>query len=332
MVAPNGSSPSSTTTSAPARTPKMTLQSILRGRQRKPLRALFYGPDGVGKTTLATSAPGPIVIPTEEGANQLEVAKFPRAESIEEFDEAVRTLTMEKHEFKTAVIDSLDWLEALVLRKVCEVAGVDSIEDVKGGFGKGYTAAMDIWRRVINDIERMQRERGLHVLLVAHAQVKQFKNPEGDDYDRYSIKMNDKAAALWREWCEGVYFCNFEVIAKKDNKTKRVRGVSTDSRHIFTERTGAYDAKDRYGLPQRIPLSWDDFWAAYEAGQPADPVALDLACREKAKQLGGDIEKSALEYLERNRGNSVALAQLNTRLNAKLGERAEQSAPATPAA
>lgn len=341
MVAPNSGIPvpngaqSSTTPkpAAPVRAPRMTLQSIVTGKVRKPLRILVYGVDGVGKTTFAASAPKPIIVPTEEGANELDVAKFPVAQSFDDMREAIRTLTVEKHDYKTAVIDSLDWAESLVFQRVVEQAEQlkdgtypKNIEEVGGGFFKGQSAAVDVWRVLLNDLERLQREKNMHLIFIAHSKLKNFKNPQGEDFERYSIKLDDRGASAWREWCSGVYFANFEILAKTD-KRKRVRGVSTGSRFLHTLREGAFDAKDRYGLPERLPLSWDDFWSAYEAGQPADPAALEAACREKAAQLGGEDGQKAIEYLARNKGNAIALAQLNDRLNAKLGERAEQQAP-----
>jgi hypothetical protein len=177
------------------------------------------------------------------------------------------------------------------------------------------------------DLERLQRERRMHVILLAHSFIKKFANPEGDDFDRYILKLNEKAAALVREWCKGVYFANYETFAVSD-KQRRVRGVSTGARILHTQRTAAYDAKDRYGLPETLPLSWDEFVKGVEAGCPADPQVLIAEIQRKAKELGGDIEKSTAELLPKFKDDGAKLAQLNDRLNAKLGERRELAASA----
>jgi hypothetical protein len=40
----------------------------------------------------------------------------------------------------------------------------------------------------------------LHVLMIGHAQIKSFQDPDlASAYDRYQLKINDKAAALVRE-------------------------------------------------------------------------------------------------------------------------------------
>lgn len=330
MVAPNGNTTQKAAV-APPRPSRMGLQSIVAGKIRKPLRIVLHGPDGVGKTTLGAAAESAIILPTEDGANQIDVPKFPIAESVDEMREAIRTLLTEKHDYKALTVDSLDWAEALVFKHVADQAKVATIEDVGGGFGKGYQAAVDTWRLIIGDLERLQRERGMHVILIAHSTLKTFKNPEGPDYERYIIKMNEKSAALWREWCDGVYFCNFEVVAKED-KRKRVRGISTGARYLYTQKTGAYDAKDRYGLPERLPLSWEDLRQAYEAGQPADPTALIAEIKRKAAELGGEIEAWTLGMLADKAvaTNASKLSTINTRLNAKLGELQEQAAEQKP--
>jgi hypothetical protein len=298
----------------------MTLAAISKGKVEAPYRILLHGVDGVGKTTFAAGAPSPIFLGTEDGTDHLDVARFPAPESFDDVLEAVRTLTDEPSEYKTLVLDSLDWAEPLVLQKVCAQAGVQRIEEVGGGYGVGYNAAIDTWRGFLAALEKLQRTRGVHVVLIGHSMIKAFKNPQGEDFDRYILKMHEKSAALVREWCKGVYFANYETFAVKD-KAKRVRGVSTGARIVYTQRTAAYDAKDRYSLPESLPLSWDEFHKAAQAHRPADPVALASEIHRKAAQLGAEFEKAAAAAIERAAGDAEKLSQLNDWCNGKLIER-----------
>lgn len=312
------------TAAPPPRLNRMTLQSIKKGKIAAPYRLLIMGVDGVGKSTFAASAPGAVFLGPETGTNQLEVARFPVPESFDDVRDAIRTLIADRGEFQTLAIDSADWLEPLIWAHVCASANVKAIEEVGGGYGKGYVAALDQWRAVLSDLERLQREQGMNVILIAHAFIKAFRNPEGEDWDRYSLKMHDKAAALLREWSEGVYFAQFETFAVQQ-KGKRVRGVSSGARLLYTQRTAAYDAKDRYGLPERLPLSWDEFDAAAKAGRPVELPALIAGIRRKAEELGGEKKAKAIEYLEGNLDDAAALADLNNRLNVLLAEKAEEN-------
>jgi hypothetical protein len=304
---------------------RMTLKAVTTGKVDRPRRILLHGVDGVGKTTFAAGAPKPIFLGAEEGTNHLDVARFPLPETLDDIFDAIRVLTLEPHDFETLAIDTLDWMEPIVWKHVCDGAKVDSIEDVGSGYGKGYLAALDVWRRIINAIERLQRDRHMHLVALAHSVIKSFKNPEGEDYDRYILKMNEKSASQWREWCDGVYFANYETFAKKDMRTKRVRGVSSGLRFLHTERTAAYDAKDRYGLPTSLPLSWDEFERAATAGLPVETPALVAEIKRKAQDLGGEFEQMTLEALGRFAAQPEMLSQLSNRLDVKIAER-EQAA------
>jgi hypothetical protein len=325
MVAANGNTKPQPAPASQQRAKRMTLASITKGRHLGPKRVLLHGVDGVGKSTFGANAPKPVFLGAEDGTEHLDVARFPLPHTWQDVLDAIRELAAGGHDYETLVVDTLDWAEPLLWKHVCETAKVSSIEDVGGGYGKGFSAALDGWRVLLADLERLQRERGLHVILLAHSFIKKFANPEGDDFDRYILKLNEKAAALVREWCKGVYFANYETFAVKD-KQKRVRGVSTGARLLYTQRTAAYDAKDRYGLPESLPLSWEEFAKAVEAGCPADPKVLLAEIQRKAADLGGDIERMTLELIPQFKGDGAKLAQLNDRLNAKLGERRDQTA------
>jgi hypothetical protein len=309
---------------------RMTLGAVTKGKQKKPRRVVVYGPDGVGKTTFAANAPKPIFLGTEDGTEHIDAARFPAPRTWPEVLEAVRELTEGRHDFETFALDSTDWAEPFIFRVVCQRASVTSIEDVGGGYGKGYTAAVDEWRILLRALERLQTERGMHVVLLGHSMIKAFKNPQGDDYDRYIMQLNEKAAGLLRQWANGVYFANYETFAVAD-KSKRIRGVSSGARLLYTQRTAAYDAKDRYGLPEQLPLSWAEFEKAAKLGMPMTAEEFTDAIKHKAARLGEELEKQALGALERVGGDAQKLAELHNWCAAKLAVAAQttQSNPNT---
>jgi hypothetical protein len=238
----------------------MVLGSITSGRVVAPLKTLVYGPPGVGKTTFAAGAPGAVFFPIEEGTNAVDTARFPAPESFQDVLDGITELERGEHKFKTAIFDTLDALEALIWAKVCADAKKASIEDVGGGWGKGYVAALGELRLFLSRLERLRNTRGMNIVLVAHAQVKKFANPEGQDYDRFELKLAGKgASALVQEWVDNLLFANFEVIAATDEKTDRTRGVATGKRIAHTVRAGAYEAKNRHNLPDPMALDWASY-------------------------------------------------------------------------
>lgn len=306
---------------APPRVNRMKLESLVTGRITQPTRVLLYGTEGIGKSTFGASAPKPIFICAENGTAQLDVARFPPPNDFLDVLDALKTLATEKHDFETLVIDTLDWLEPLIFDFVCKRDGKANIEAY--GFQKGQkVVALDEWRKVIRAIEAVLKAKPMHVILLAHSICKTFKNPTGEDFDRYEMAVEPKAAGLTKHWVDAVLFTSYETFAKKDTETKRVRGVDTGSRLVYTERRAAFDAKNRYSLPPEMPLSWEDYWAGVQAHAVASPEALRSEILRKAADLGPELLKVITETVEKAGANPQALAQINNRVNARLAEQA----------
>jgi hypothetical protein len=239
------------------------LSSISRGKRPRHIFALLYGVDGIGKSTMCSHAPRPVFIGAEKGTEQLDVARFPQTDSIGELLAQIRALQTEKHEFDSVVLDSLDWVEPLIWKSVCQEGKVETIEQYAGGYGKGYVRAMDLWRTLIKELSILNDK--MHVLLIGHAQIKSFQDPElPTAYDRYQLKINDKAAALVREAADAVLFARFETELIRDNGSKaKVRGEG--NRIMYTESRPGWDAKNRFNLPFCMALDWKTFGEAIRA-------------------------------------------------------------------
>lgn len=304
----------------PQRPSRMALTGITKGREQKPHRIVAYAPEGIGKSTFAAGAPDPIFLDAESGTSHLDVARFPKPETWSDVLEAVTTLRTEEHGYRTLVIDTLDAIEPLLWAHICAETGVRSIEEVGGGYGKGYVAAVDGWRRLLASLEHLQRSKSMHVVLLAHSQVKAFRSPDAEDWERYTLRLHEKSAGIIKEWADDVLFCNLEVVTARDAKTKRVRGISTGARLIHTVRSAAYDAKSRSGLPESLPLSWSEFEASIEAGAPAPATDMASAIAENAQSLREDLKKKALDALKRAGKDAKKLEQLHNWVTAKLAE------------
>ncbi len=306
---------------------RMRLDALVRGRQKEPRRVLLFGVEGIGKSTFGAAAPKSIFLCAESGTSQLDVARFPVPHKLEDVFEAVRVLTKEKHDFKTLVVDTIDWLEPLVWEHVCQRDSKPGkvLSDIEAyGYGKGYQVALEEWRRLLRELELL-RGAGVEVLLLGHAQLKTFKNPEGPDFDRYELKLNGKASGLLKEWCDDVLFANWETFAtKRDGDDKGVfakgKGLSTGARLIYTVRTAAYDAKNRHNLPPALALSWAEY-EKHCAG-PASADDLVKIIKAAAEQLGDEDKKTTLGAIERAAGDVSKLVQLNNWTTKKLAEKA----------
>lgn len=233
------------------------LKSISRNDNTAPPRIMVYGVEGIGKSTFAAGAPDPIFILTEDGLGSLDVEHFPIAHSLEDVMEAIGTLYGQDHPYKTVVLDSLDWLEAIIHREM------EAKHDAKDlAYGKGAMIAAQQWRDVLDGLNALRNEKQMTVILLAHNTIKRFDSPEVEPFDRYQPKLQERSNAVVREWADAVMFANYKTIVKKDdvgfNKTV-ARGISSGERMLFTTERPAYMAKNRYNLPDSIPLTWDAF-------------------------------------------------------------------------
>jgi len=233
------------------------LKSIKRSSGIKAPRVMLYGPHGLGKTTFAAGAPNPIFILTEDGLGLLEVDHFPLATSYTDVMDAIGTLYQDDHNFGSVVIDSLDWLDNLIW------VDINASHDAKDlAYGKGAVIAAEYWRGILDGLSALRDEHGMAVVLVAHTEIKRFDSPETEPYERYQPKLQARSSAIVQEWCDAVLFCNYRVVTKETdvgfNKEVR-RGITTGERLIYTNEKPAYLAKNRYGLPDSMPLAWSNF-------------------------------------------------------------------------
>ena len=313
------------TTSAPL-VRKSRLSEVTSGRVDRQPRLVVYGVEGIGKSTFAAGAPNTIFLGPENGTETLDVKRYPITRSWQDVLDAVDDLTLSDHTYKTLAIDTLDWIEPLIHEAVCQsvTPPKTSIEDF--GFGKGYVEALALGRVLLARLDRLRDAKGMTILLLAHCQIRPFKNPEGDDYDRYEMKLHSKLAAQFREWSDACLFANYEVTTyEKNNKAK---GISTGKRLLFTERRAAFDAKNRLNLPASMPLEWGAFETARRASFDLS-TDVDALVKQVAKH-DADTAAKAREWLGAKPRAAHELAWLKAKLEARLALQQEASLASTP--
>lgn len=246
--------------------------AVRRGRTRAPIKTCVYGGPGVGKTTFGSRAPGAVVLPAEEGANQLGVDRLTQPQSWPEALDMLSALAHQTHDWTTVVVDTIGALEDLAVTHLCESDKVPTLNDYGGGYGRGTEAINNEWRMFLRRLEVLN-EKGLNVILLAHAQVKTFTDPSLGSYDRYIPALRESTWARTHRWCDDVLFARKSTgIAKGKGETK-ARVTFGEERELLTTSATGFEAKNRHGLPKRMALSW----AEYEAGLAAfyaDPLAV----------------------------------------------------------
>ena len=257
----------------------------------KAQKIVFYGPQGLGKTTFGSTFEAPILVRTEDGACAIDVPTFPQlVESFADMESVINALHGD-HIYRTMVVDSLDWLEPLIWAKQIQERPlsdkgieINNIEDY--GYGNGYAMVDDWWRYLQGGFDSLRINKGMSIVLVAHSEIKTHTPPETDPYDRYQIKLHKRASEFWQEWADMVLFANYKTVVKKTetgfNKEVK-RGTGSGERVVYTEERPAYRAKNRWGLPAEIYIGQDKGWAGFHA-------ALNKATDGRYQQ---SVEKSA---------------------------------------
>jgi len=239
----------------------MTLmEQIQHGRTAAPRRVMLYGTPGIGKSQFAANSDKPIFIQTEDGLGQIDCDKFPLAAGFDDVIKSLATLYREKHDYRTVVIDTLDWLERMIWAEVCRRKMVESIEDI--GYQKGYVFALNHWRDVLAGLDALRRERGMTVLLVAHSMIAKFDDPANEAYDRYAPRLHKHASAVITEWCDEVLFATYKVYTRQSDEgfnRKKTRAVGDGERVIYTTERPAHVAKNRLNLPDELPLNYSAY-------------------------------------------------------------------------
>lgn len=261
----------------------MSLAEIQTKSKGLPSRITIHGVGGIGKTSFAAFAPKPVFLCSklETGVESLKDAglideatgSFPECQTWSEALSAIEVLTAEEHDYKTLVIDVLNGMERMCHDHVCgrDYGGSWSYFSA---YQNGYKVSVADWRQLLGALDKLREVKRMMVVLLAHTKVRNFKNPEGPDYDRYMPDMSEETWNVTYGWSDMVLFANYYTAISKENreKTKGKADGGTD-RYFYTQRTAAWDAKHRHGLPDEISMgnggseAWANFSAAVREGK-----------------------------------------------------------------
>jgi hypothetical protein len=237
------------------------LSQITTRKRRRPLFGVLEGPSGVGKSSFASESDNPIFIPTERGLDQITVAKFPTPKTLEEFGAYLDAVDKETHDFKTLVIDTVDALELLIFDAVIAEARktdkrIKSIEEVGGGWQKGYLRAREYWQRLLSRLTSLSER--MNVLLIAHSHLRTVNDPMiGTAYDVFEMKVQQKSAELIKQSVDLILFARLTTAVAKDTpRARKGRGLVSGDREMYTQPTTGIEAKNRFNLESPMEFSW----------------------------------------------------------------------------
>lgn len=234
--------------------------NITRGKIPSAKKIVVYGTEGIGKSTFASKFPDPVFIDTEEGTKELDVARFDKPSSWTMLLEQVKYVIAHPDRCKTLVIDTADWAEQLEIAELCAARGWKGLEDA--GYGKGYQYSAEEFGKLLDLLSEVTR-KAINVVVTAHAWLRRVELPdEIGAYDHWEMKTSKKVAPLIREWADAVLFANYKTIVVNVDGQGAQKGKNKaqgGKRVVYTTHTPFWDAKNRMGLPDEMPLDLDAF-------------------------------------------------------------------------
>jgi len=226
---------------------------IVKGKIPGAIKALFYGPEGIGKSTIASEFPDPLFIDTEGSTKTMDVARFDAPRTWEDIIECVEYVKDHPDCCKTLVVDTADWAELLCIKYTCEKGKVNNIEDF--GYGKGYVYLQENFKKLLDLLSEVI-ELGINVVVTAHAKMRKFEQPdEMGAYDRWEMKLSRQVGPMIKEWADMVLFANYKTLVIEDDKTKSKKAQG-GKRVMYTSHHPCWDAKNRFGLDPCIDFSY----------------------------------------------------------------------------
>lgn len=270
---------------------------ITEGKMPTALKAVVYGPEGIGKSTFASQLPEPLFIDTEGSTKFLDVKRLDPPTSWPMLMQQIQWVK-ENRPCKSLIIDTADWAETLCKQHICAVNNVNGIEDF--GYGKGYTYLAEEWERMLKALTEIV-DSGVHVLLTAHAIMRKFEQPdELGAYDRWELKLEKKTAPMTKEWAYLLLFANYKTTIITDSKTKS-KIATGGQRVMYTTHHPAWDAKNRQGLPEELPFSFDSVKHIFDVpGNEQEEPKPEPKPSEKPKKAASRIPAALQDLMIKN--------------------------------
>lgn len=241
-----------------------SLKSPIKDAAKEPPFIVVYGDPGIGKTTFGMQTPNPIFIDIEGstkhygGFDRHYITQYPV------FIEALRQIRDEEHDYKTLVIETADWLETMYHKHICITAPNNSkgnkpshISDKyhdTTNYGNGYILAANMMKDTIESyFKPIMSNRKVCIILTSHAATKPMSEPDGDDYEHRTLKLDKRFCEVLREFASAVLYAKANTLL--DGQGKAIQG----DRVLITGDCKAAAAKNRLYLPQEIPFRYDAF-------------------------------------------------------------------------
>lgn len=212
-------------------------------------KLLLYGMAGVGKSSLAAKLESPLFIDLEGGLNYIDVDRTATLTSYDKFYEVLVEIGRNREaykQYKTIVIDSVDWLVRYATEKA---AGIDlnnldaTLNKSNGGYGNGKQVLENEIRTHLLPFLARLNLLGFGICFIAHTDQKILLDGDGNKIETITPKIDVNTMNVFVEWCDFVYY-----LKKRDD----------GERYLLLDSDGVSLAKNRVGRTGEVNLKDHD--------------------------------------------------------------------------
>lgn len=167
----------------------------------------------------------------------------------------MRQLRHADHQYKTLVIDTLDWLEPKIWEATCRRLKIPTMETM--GYGKAYMEADKEWDAFKTYCNYIHAERQMNIVLLAHTTQNRVYDKDFNEMTRWDIKLQKRAAARFIEWAELIGFLTYDTYLTRTNGKESSK--HDGKRVLMVHEIGSYVAKNRFGYDGEpiSPINYD---------------------------------------------------------------------------
>lgn len=246
---------------------------ITQGPSRSGLRIVIGAQEKMGKTTISSTTPAPLLVPLEVGFAGVTCPRLPMIQDFLSFDglldQFVASCQQGQFPFKTLVFDSVTALERMIhehvlaLDPATKTGKTNTMESAHGGYGKAYTLANMHFEKVLQKLDVLAVNFGINIIFTCHVFSSKVMDPTSGEYDSWDILLhspkNQKTYGkreLITQWADVIGFLYEPIyVVNSDGKSTMVKGVSQNKGRVLgLSRTPAYTAGNRFGLQGEIPI------------------------------------------------------------------------------
>ncbi len=232
-------------------------------RESNAIRMTIVGDAGVGKTTLASYFPSPIILAVEDGTTSLagrdDVGVYSKIKNHYDVLDAIKWLGTNKHDYKTLIIDSISKLAQIIESHVIDLArekrdNGTNINTIMGGYGAGQNECSMYHKEIFDYCDHLKNVKNMNIIFISHAKCEHVEEPDCPAYDRWTMDMHHKSSLCYKNDVDIVCFISLKKQIVGDDSNRRVIDNGGAKRELIMHSTASRVSKNRYNIDKPIPF------------------------------------------------------------------------------